>query len=116
MAHRTGFGAPFELFPFAMLRSWAVAQSIERKAVPARARRLGHRAAERRVDPAVAFETAIGPNVDNDVLALIAADERCAGQWQSRIERRLQPRLRGPAVVEGFPQEVLRRADAEIGV
>src|SRR5690606_8704411 len=116
MAQRTGFGAPFELFSFAMLHSRPAAKAEKRKAVPARTRRLGDGAAQRRVDPAVALEPAIGPNMDDDVLALIAADERRPRQWRPWIERGLQARFRGPVFVVRIAQEVLRRPDAEIGV
>src|SRR5579885_2225697 len=99
MAQRTGFGAPLPLFPFAMLCSWPVAQVVKREPIPARAGRLGDRAAQRLVDSAVALEPTIRPNVDDDVLALVAADERRAGQRQARIERRFHTRFRCAAVV-----------------
>src|SRR5579885_1989667 len=109
MAHRTVAGAPFPLplLLLAMFDPRPVSQPIERETVPTRARRLRHRAAERRVDPPVALEPAIWSDVDDDVLALIAADERRPRQRQPRVERRLQARFHGPAVVDWFPQEVL---------
>src|SRR5581483_2671021 len=116
MAQRTGFGAPLPLFPFAMLRSWPVSQAVKRKPVPARARRLRDRAAQRLVDSAIALEPAIRPNVDDDVLALVAANEWRAGQRQPGIERRLHARFGRAAVVGRLAQEVLGRPDAEIGV
>src|SRR5579883_2082188 len=116
MAQRTGFGAPFELFPFAMLHSRTVAKVEKRKAIPACARRLGDRATQRRVDPAVAFEAAIGADVDDDVLSLESADERRPRQRQPRIERWLHSRLRCAAIVNRLPQEVPGRPDTEISI
>jgi hypothetical protein len=54
--------------------------------------------------------------VDDDVLALETADDRHAGQRQPRIERRFEPRLDRPAVVDGLAQEVLRCPNAKTGV
>src|ERR1035441_6346607 len=81
MAHRTIAGAPvvLPLFLFATLHSWPVPEIIESKAVPARARGLGHGLAQRCVDPAVALKAAICPDVDDDVLPLIAANQRSGG-------------------------------------
>src|SRR5581483_3291467 len=57
-----------------------------------------------------------GAHVDDDVLTLIAPDERRTGQRQARIERRLHARFGRAAVVGRLAQEVLGRADAQVGV
>jgi len=101
---------------FATLHSWPVPEIVESKAVPARARGLGHGLAQRCVDPAVALKAAICPDVDDDVLPLIAANQRSAGQWQPQVESGPQPSLHRSGLVDGLPQEVLRRADAQVGV
>jgi len=64
----------------------------------------------------VKLEPAIWAHVDDDVLALVAADERRARQRQPRIERRFHTRFRCAAVVGRLAQEVLGRPDAEVGV
>src|SRR5579885_353780 len=99
-----------------MLHSRPMTQAIKRKPVPPRARRLGDRPAEGRVDPATALEAAIGSHVDDNVLALIAPDQWRARQWQTRVQGGPQPRLHGAVVIGWLAQEVLRRADSQIGV
>src|SRR5947209_18255892 len=115
MAHRTtagGVAPPLPLLLLAMLHPWPMPQTIKCKPVPPRASRFRHRPAEGGVDPAAAFEAAIGADVDDDVFALVTADERRAGQWQPRVERWPQPSFHRAAVVWRLSQEVLRRANA----
>jgi hypothetical protein len=79
-------------------------------------RGVGYGPAEGMVDSASTLEATVCPHVDDDVLPLISANQSCAGQWQARVERRPQARFHRTAFVDGLRQEVLRRADAQVGV
>lgn len=79
MAHRTVVG-PRRSVLVDMLHPWPMSQPIERKPIPARARRLRDGPAQGRLDPAMAFEPAIRADVDDDVFALETEDERRS--WQ----------------------------------
>jgi hypothetical protein len=54
--------------------------------------------------------------MDDDVFPLEAADQRRTRQWQPGIERRSEPRLNRARFVQGFAQEVLGRANPQVGV
>jgi hypothetical protein len=80
------------------------------------ARRVAYGPTEGMVDSAGALKAAVGAYVDDDVLPLVAANQRSAGQWQPRVERGPEARFHSAAFVNGLPQEVLRSADAQVGV
>jgi hypothetical protein len=67
------------------------------------------------VQPAVALETVLA-NPDDDVLPLETANKERAGQGKPRVGGRRDARLDSARFVQCFLQEVLRCADAEVGV